>query len=188
MANWKILPGLHDHTCLSRRYLSTRLFSQYKNNEPKAKIVDGTSYQAYTWNEWSKLLLNEGEEGLHTAHAVFKVPEIIQLTRYNKIPNQKMNFSRNALYKRDEGKCVYCGTKLDLKNCTVDHLTPKSKNGASTWLNCVLSCRPCNFKKADKILEKTNLKLLKQPTVPGHSLIAIELKESDIVSWKNFIS
>ena len=49
----------------------TLLFSQYKNNEPKAKIVDGTSYQAYTWNEWSKLLLNEGEEGLHTAHAVF---------------------------------------------------------------------------------------------------------------------
>lgn len=164
----------------------TILFSEYKNGEPKAKIIS-EDYQALTWDEWSKIIPSDTEETIHSAHAQFKIPEIIQLTRYNKIPFQKMSFSRNNLYKRDEGKCMYCGVKLELKNCTVDHLTPKSKNGPSSWLNCVLSCRSCNFKKADQYLEKTNLKLLKTPFIPSYSLVSLDIKEANIKSWKNFI-
>lgn len=163
----------------------TILFSEYKNGEPKAKIIS-EDYQALTWDEWSKIIPSETEEVIHSAHSQFKIPEIIQLTRYNKIPFQKMSFSRNNLYKRDDGKCVYCGVKLELKNCTVDHLTPKSKKGPSSWLNCVLACKSCNFKKADQYLEKTNLKLLKQPTIPSYSLVSLDIKEANIESWKKF--
>jgi hypothetical protein len=57
------------------------------------------------------------------------------------------------LFKRDLGRCVYCG--LDLKAdydrfmmATEDHLVPGSKSGCGRLLNnLVLSCRTCNSLK-----------------------------------------
>ena len=178
----------------------TFLFSAYKNGEPKARIIEENDYTPYSWDEWSKLSVESGSAGIHTANSVFRIPEIIQLTRYDKIPNQnkKVTFSRNALYKRDEGKCAYCDVNLDLKSSTIDHIVPTSRGGTSSWLNCVLSCVICNGQKADRILEESinkknkynwrgssPMKLIKMPKNPTFSFFD-EYKEK-YLSWSNFL-
>ena len=53
------------------------------------------------------------------------------------------------VYNRDEGACVYCGSKDDLH---YDHILPVSKGGTSNNpKNIQLLCQKCNLSKSDKI-------------------------------------
>ncbi|MEM2916626.1 MAG: HNH endonuclease [Candidatus Woesearchaeota archaeon] len=54
-----------------------------------------------------------------------------------------------AVWKRDKGKCVLCGST---KNLHYDHDLPFSKGGSSiTEKNVRILCAKCNLKKRDKI-------------------------------------
>ena len=54
-----------------------------------------------------------------------------------------------AVYARDKGKCVKCGSN---KNLHYDHKLPFSKGGSSTTVdNIQLLCATCNLKKHDNI-------------------------------------
>jgi hypothetical protein len=52
------------------------------------------------------------------------------------------------VWRRDDGKCVKCGSKSDLE---FDHIIPVSKGGSSTERNIQLLCVKCNREKSDKI-------------------------------------
>lgn len=54
----------------------------------------------------------------------------------------------DRVWRRDEGKCVECGSN---ENLEFDHIIPFSKGGANTYRNIQLLCEPCNRKKLDKI-------------------------------------
>ena len=55
---------------------------------------------------------------------------------------------KDQVWRRDEGKCVECGSN---ENLEFDHIIPFSKGGANTYRNIQLLCEPCNRKKLDKI-------------------------------------
>lgn len=54
----------------------------------------------------------------------------------------------DAVYKRDGGRCVYCGSTQNLQ---LDHIIPFSKGGATTLENMQLLCQKCNIEKSNKI-------------------------------------
>lgn len=54
----------------------------------------------------------------------------------------------DAVYRRDGGRCVYCGAT---ENLQLDHIIPFSKGGASTVENLQLLCAKCNREKSDHI-------------------------------------
>lgn len=54
----------------------------------------------------------------------------------------------DAVYKRDGGRCVYCGST---ENLQLDHIIPFSKGGATTVENLQLLCQKCNLEKSNKI-------------------------------------
>lgn len=54
----------------------------------------------------------------------------------------------DAVYRRDGGRCVYCGST---ENLQLDHIIPFSKGGATTLENLQLLCQPCNLKKSNHI-------------------------------------
>ena len=54
----------------------------------------------------------------------------------------------DAVYKRDGGRCVYCGST---ENLQLDHIIPFSKGGATSVENLQLLCRKCNIEKSNKI-------------------------------------
>lgn len=54
----------------------------------------------------------------------------------------------DAVYKRDGGRCVYCGST---ENLQLDHIIPFSKGGATTIENLQLLCQKCNLGKSNHI-------------------------------------
>jgi 5-methylcytosine-specific restriction endonuclease McrA len=86
---------------------------------------------------------------VHSANWETPVPSVIMLRDYMK-PKTSVRFSRSNVHLRDDGKCQYCGTSVDRKEATLDHVQPVSKGGKTTWDNCVTACGPCNSGKADK--------------------------------------
>ncbi len=54
----------------------------------------------------------------------------------------------STIYKRDGGRCVYCGSTQNLQ---IDHIIPFSKGGATTLENLQLLCQKCNLEKSNKI-------------------------------------
>ncbi len=55
---------------------------------------------------------------------------------------------RFFVWRRDEGKCVQCGSNKDLE---FDHIIPLSKGGSNTERNLQLLCGKCNRKKSSRI-------------------------------------
>lgn len=53
-----------------------------------------------------------------------------------------------AVWRRDHGKCIECGSKEKLE---YDHIVPVSKGGSNTEINIQLLCEKCNRKKSPTI-------------------------------------
>jgi hypothetical protein len=49
----------------------------------------------------------------------FKIPAIIKTTKYFKVNNSTVNFSRKNLFIRDNYTCQYCGYKYHINQLTV---------------------------------------------------------------------
>lgn len=164
----------------------TMLFKEESDGAPKAKIIDPSSYQAFTWDDWSKLQPELTDDKIAGANVFFKVPEIILLSKYEKLPRPKIHFSRRTLYKRDKSRCQYCGEKPPADEVTIDHVVPRAQGGMTTWENCVLCCVSCNRKKADKTPKQANMKLLSEPKKPASNLFKYDTVVP-IESWKAFL-
>jgi 5-methylcytosine-specific restriction endonuclease McrA len=125
-----------------------------KSKEPKAHIIDD-EYAPWTWEEWAMLSPEEGEDAINACSGKFKIPEVIKLNRYDKLPQHKIHFSRRTIYKRDGNQCMYCGRRPGTEELTIDHIIPRSEGGLTTWENCVLACVECNSKKANVMPDRT---------------------------------
>jgi ribosomal protein L7/L12 len=55
---------------------------------------------------------------------------------------------RHEVWRRDQGRCVDCGSRERLE---FDHIIPISKGGSNTARNIELRCEPCNRRKAARI-------------------------------------
>jgi len=74
--------------------------------------------------------------------------------------------SKRALFLRDKGICQYCEKKISLSVGTIDHVIPKSREGAHSWQNVVWSCEKCNQRKGNKLISESSFRLLKRPHQP----------------------
>jgi 5-methylcytosine-specific restriction endonuclease McrA len=76
-----------------------------------ARVVDPSDYQTYTWEDWSKLRPAEGERFIRAVRFRLRVPEVITLTDYDRLPAATVSFSRRNIFKRDHYTCQYCGDR-----------------------------------------------------------------------------
>ena len=76
-----------------------------------------------------------------------------------------------ALFLRDRRLCCYCGDVFDGRTAllTRDHVQPLSRGGSDVWDNVVTSCRACNQKKDDRLVEECGLEMLYIPYTPSRA-------------------
>jgi 5-methylcytosine-specific restriction endonuclease McrA len=162
-----------------------KVSSTYKDGTPKARIIDCVNdFKLFTWEDWSQLRPSENEEGMRSVKAVFRIPEVIQYTRYDKIPVQKVHYNRRTIYHRDNNTCQYCGKKKSCNELSLDHVVPKCQGGLTTWENIVVACTECNSKKAGRTPKEANMKLLSIPVKPKQNYYIGQIK---VKSWEQFL-
>jgi 5-methylcytosine-specific restriction endonuclease McrA len=175
------------NTCTVKEAIG-KLHATNPKGEPLAYIIEPESYQRLTWEDWAALKPSEEElKLLSTSEGIYKTPEIILVTQYEKVRPNKVKFNRRTLAERDNHQCQYCGKKLKGDEWSIDHVVPKAKGGMTTWTNCVIACVPCNAKKADRGLHECGLKLLKEPKKPQGNLFTAQRLKHRIKSWDAFL-
>lgn len=162
-----------------------KVFSTYSDGTPKARIIDAVNdFRMCTWEDWSQMKLADGEQGLRTVNAIFRIPEVIQFTRYDKLPCQKIHYNRRTIFKRDNYRCQYCGVKKNTIELSLDHVIPRCQGGLTCWENICVACTDCNSAKAGRTPEQAGMKLLRQPYKPKNNLIVEDIR---VKSWEAFL-
>jgi 5-methylcytosine-specific restriction endonuclease McrA len=134
-----------------------------------ARVIDG-EYRTFDFESWAVLsaAVDGGGNGqvVHTIDRVIRVPRVILLQLYDRMPTTKVRFSRLNIYARDDNTCQYCGQKLPRSALNLDHVQPRSQGGRTTWENVVCCCVPCNLRKGARTPQQAAMKLLHSPERP----------------------
>lgn len=123
-------------------------------------------YPQYTWEDWSLMRPEPGEEFIQLPDYTIRIPRAITLLNFNDLPNAKVTFSRRNVLKRDRYTCQYCGVQPGTEELTLDHVVPRAQGGISSWTNSVAACVACNRKKADRTPEQAKMRLKREPVRP----------------------
>jgi 5-methylcytosine-specific restriction endonuclease McrA len=99
----------------------------------------------------------------HSARQNVRVPSVIRLLEYRRIPHQTRALSRKNILMRDRYTCQYCGKTMNSGELTLDHVIPRSRSGETTWENLVACCHACNNKKGNRTPEETGMRLARPP-------------------------
>lgn len=121
---------------------------------------------------------------MRTIPRSYKCPSIVRLSVYVRVPFKKIILSRKNILRRDNHKCQYCGSSINL---TIDHIIPKSRGGDDSWENLVTACVRCNNKKGDRTPEEANMKLRTIPKKPSHITFIKNFAGSVEEDWKPYL-
>jgi len=154
-----------------------------------ARFVD-SNYSLLSWDGWLEHksitidleeLIEDKENYIKLPKVYIERPRVIALVGFDGFPSRRIPFSKRALFRRDHGKCQYCGST---RNLSIDHIIPSSKGGGTTWENCVLSCVRCNTTKGDRTPKQAGMELKSIPKIPDWLQHTIGNPEEH---WKSFI-
>lgn len=140
------------------------------------------------WLDWVQLPVRDEDFSVGTVDGLIRVPTVIVLSNFDRVPLKRPSFSLRGLWLRDGGKCQYTGRVLKMGEGNIDHVIPQSRGGATSWENCVLSDRVVNNRKAARTPQEAGLRLLRQPfrpaTVPVTQLLE---NQYQIPEWEVFL-
>ena len=153
-----------------------------------ARVVDPADYRLYDWADWSQLRPSEGELFIQAVRLRLRVPEVITLTGYDRLPTAAV--SVQPPQRVQAGPLHLPVLQLSSRaprSCRSTTCIPRSQGGTSTWENCVLACVACNKRKADRTPQQAGMKLRRPPVRPTWKPIYAAHRVR-IASWSKFIS
>ena len=168
-----------------------RAFSLLYTGQAHVIDVEEGKFNAFDFEDWKGLSssFEKYEEVVHTVSLTIRVPKVILLLLYDKLPRSSIKFNRKNIYQRDKNTCQYCGRKFDIANLNIDHVIPKVLGGKSVWTNVVCSCMNCNLRKGGRTPGQAVMKLIQSPKEPRWQyLVRFNIKTMHHESWKHFIN
>src|SRR5437667_7031881 len=123
--------------------------------------ADG-SFQTYNFHEWRDLSQQAPHpESIHTISFRIRVPRVILLLMFDRMPKKEVKFTRHNIFERDQNTCEYCGGKFDRKDLNLDHVIPRDRGGPTTWENTVCSCIVCHTQNANRTPAQAGISLIR---------------------------
>ena len=136
-----------------------------------AHAVD-EQYRTFDFDSWADLAAEEDAIGL--VNRAIRVPRVILLVAYDRVPRRSVRFSRFNIYARDQNRCQYCGRQFARAELNLDHVIPRSTGGTSVWENVVCSCHRCNRLKGGRTPAEAGMRLIRPPRRPQWTPFVIE--------------
>ncbi len=136
-----------------------------------ARAVD-EQYRTFDFSSWADLAVEQDAIGL--VGRAIRVPRVVLLVAYDRVPRRHVRFSRFNIYARDHNRCQYCGRRFPRPELNLDHVIPRSQGGTSMWENVVCSCHRCNRLKGGRTPAQAGMKLIRQPFRPQWTPFMIE--------------
>ena len=125
---------------------------------------------------------------VHTVRYSIRVPKIILLSIFDKVPKKELKLTRKNVFERDKYQCQYCGKRLPSEELNLDHVIPRHYGGKTTWENIVCSCVKCNSRKANRLPHEASMRLTRKPSKPQwRPVISIAARGRKHDEWKHFI-
>ncbi len=141
-----------------------------------------------TWDQWRTLPVREGDQTIGTVDGPVRVPTVVVLANFDRVPVKRPKFSARAIRERDGGRCQYTGRPLKPREGNIDHVLPKSRGGATSWDNCVLASTAVNSRKADRTPAEAGLTLQRPPEAPRALPVTHTLRNvHGIPDWEPFL-
>src|ERR1041384_7556716 len=75
----------------------------------------------------------ESFHAVHSARSAVRLPSVIRLLEYRRIPRQTRALSRKNILMRDRYTCQYCHKTLPSGELTLDHVIPRSPGAGAVW-------------------------------------------------------
>ena len=164
-------------------------FALMYSENAKGIMIEEDKVVPLEWNEWVSLNLNETDRKIKTVTGFIKIPTVIVLNYYDKIPKQTIKFTQKSLWERDNFTCQYTNKKVTRTNGNIDHVIPKSQGGKTSWENCVIAHKEINALKADRTPEQAGLKLLKKPSAPRIMPVSFYIRNiEEVKDWELFLN
>ncbi len=133
-----------------------------------AKAVD-ENYRTFAFDSWKDIAVLDKTQSVGLVNKFIRVPRVILLINYDKVPKRYIKFSRANIFLRDKNKCQYCGKEFKKNDLNLDHVIPRAYGGISSWENIVCSCIKCNRIKGGRTPEEAGMKLTRKPKKPEWS-------------------
>ncbi len=151
-------------------------------------ITVGEDMSPVKCREWFNLPVREADNAVLTVNGPVRVPTVIVLARYDKVPKHRPKLSGRGIWDRDGGVCQYSGRKLSRDEGNIDHVIPRSRGGKTSWDNCVLADKRVNSKKADRTPEEVGLKLRRKPVAPKDMPSTYFIRNTHgVTDWEIFL-
>ncbi|MCD5397868.1 HNH endonuclease [candidate division NPL-UPA2 bacterium] len=154
-------------------------------------LKEGEAFNTFGFEDWKDLserMAVEEDEAVKTVSFKIKIPRVILLCFYDRLPRNEVKFTRRNIFERDGNRCQFCGKKFDTKELNLDHVLPKSRGGLTTWDNIVCSCSFCNTHKGRRTLREANMHLIRKPRKPRwHPFIIVSFRKAKHESWNHFL-
>lgn len=144
-------------------------------------------FRSFDFLSWAELGTELGDDVIHTPRMVLKVPRVVVLQAYDRMPRTQVRFSRQNVYLRDNFTCQYCAKVFPRTALNLDHVVPRSQGGRTSWENVVCSCVRCNLNKGGRTPEQAGLKLLKVPKRPSWSSLSPSIGKIPYKEWLPFV-
>lgn len=191
--------------CFSRRVLVLNRLWQAVNiigvkrsfallMQDHAQVVHsvGGDFRVMSAEEWLEFSRDNPPEGktpfIRTVRQVVRVPQVLLLRYYDRIPRRDVKFSRESVFARDGYRCQYCLQEFPASELNLDHVIPRTYGGKTTWENVVTSCIRCNSRKADRLPHQAGMHLRVRPVRPRQvPMVALAQDPVDDPSWHYFL-
>ncbi|MGC1479180.1 MAG: HNH endonuclease [Chthoniobacterales bacterium] len=173
------------NTCTVRRAL-VLLF------QGQAQVVnsdEGNNFQTHDFGSWREFSDLEPEaEMVNTITSSIRVPQVIVLLLFDRLPKKEVKFTRHNVFERDKNTCQYCRKIFDRRDLNLDHVFPRDRGGQTTWENVVCSCIPCNSRKGNRLPHEAGMQLLQKPKRPKwRPFVNLTFPHPRHESWKHFV-
>jgi len=130
-----------------------------------ALAVNGR-YETFDFDSWRCVEVN-GDGSVGTPDGAIRVPRVIVLQGYDRVPRRHVRYSRINIFARDNFTCQYCGSRPHRSKLNLDHVIPRALGGRTTWENVVCSCIDCNRRKGGRTPAQARLSLRRRPMKPS---------------------